>query len=124
MVNGSNTFIKKIQERAEGREVYDCDCANHCVNIKNLLEYNPSYAQSVSTNEFYFPDTTRSPQSIKYTRKNVRDAGGAQDTNVIDAENATYNKGFAARKALLGTSDIVNCEIPLNRYSFFGSFAR
>ena len=118
-VNGSNSLIKKIQVRAEGREVYDCDYANHCVNIKNLLEYNPSYAKSVGTNEYYFLDTTRSPQSIKYTRKNVRDAGGAQDTSVIDIENATYNKGFAARKALLGVSAKVNCEIPLNRYSFF-----
>ena len=35
-VNGSNSLIKKIQVRAEGREVYDCDYANHCVNIKNL----------------------------------------------------------------------------------------
>ena len=30
-----------------------------------------------------------------------------------------YNKGFAARKALLGLSVVVNTEIPLNRYSFF-----
>ena len=118
-VNGSNSLIKKIQVRAEGREVYDCDYANHCVNIKNLLEYNPSYAKSVGTNEYYFLDTSRSPQSIKYTRRNVRDAGGAQDTSVIDTENTNYNKGFAARKALLGTSAKVNCEIPLNRYSFF-----
>ena len=50
-VNGSNSLIKKIQVRAEGREVYDCDYANHCVNIKNLLEYNPSYAKSVGTND-------------------------------------------------------------------------
>ena len=32
---------------------------------------------------------------------------------------ATYNKGFAARKALLGVSATVSTEIPLNRYSFF-----
>ena len=32
---------------------------------------------------------------------------------------ASYNEGFAKRKALLGTSSTVNCEIPLNRYSFF-----
>ena len=62
-VNGSNTLIKKIQVRAEGREVYDCDYANHCVNIKHLLEYNPSYAKSVGTNEYYFPDTSRHPDS-------------------------------------------------------------
>ena len=58
-VNGSNSLIKKIQVTAEGREVYDGDYANHCVNIKNLLEYNPSYAKSVGTNEFYFLDTSR-----------------------------------------------------------------
>ena len=32
---------------------------------------------------------------------------------------AKFNKGFAARKALLGTSSNVNVEILLNRYSFF-----
>ena len=70
-VNGSNSLIKRIQVRAEGREVYDCDYANHCVNIKNLLEYNPSYAKSVGTNEFYFPDTSRHAESKKYTRRQV-----------------------------------------------------
>ena len=38
---------------------------------------------------------------------------------MIDDVGANYNKGFAARKVLLGTSAEVNCEIPLNRYSFF-----
>ena len=38
---------------------------------------------------------------------------------MLEDVNTTYNKGFAARKALLGLSTIVNCEIPLNRYSFF-----
>ena len=32
-----------------------------------------------------------------------------------------YNKGLTARKALLGLSSKVNCEILLNRYSFFES---
>ena len=49
IVNGSNTLIKKLSVTANGRQVYDCDYANHCVNIKNLLEYNPSYAKSVGT---------------------------------------------------------------------------
>ena len=118
VVNGSNTFIKKIQVRAEGREVYDCDYANQCVNIKNLLEYNRSYAKSVGTNEYYFLDTTRSPQSIKFTTQDVTHNGGGNG-DVLESVNATYNKGFADRKALLGASAIVNCEIPLNRYSFF-----
>ena len=123
-VNGSNSLIKKIQVRAEGREVYDCDYANHCVNIKNLLEYNPSYAKSVGTNEYYFPDTSRSPDSGKYVRREVQhvrnDADNAYEARTLpDVENTNYNKGFAARKLLLGASHEVNCEIPLNRYSFF-----
>ena len=126
MVNGSNTLIKKIQVRAEGREVYDCDYANHCVNIKNLLEYNPSYAKSVGTNEYYFPDTSRSPDSRKYTRRRVTHRRNAADNGdeaglMLDDVNVNYNKGFASRKILLGAAveDEVNCEIPLNRYSFF-----
>ena len=123
-VNGSNSLIKKIQVRAEGREVYDCDYANHCVNIKNLLEYNPSYAKSVGTNEYYFPDTSTHPDSFKYTRRQVthrRNAANNADEAglMLDDVNANYNKGFAARKVLLGASAKVNCEIPLNRYSFF-----
>ena len=123
-VNGSNSLIKKIQVRAEGREVYDCDYANHCVNIKNLLEYNPSYAKSVGTNEYYFPDTSRHPDSSKYTKRRVTHRRSAANDGddpglMLDDVNANYNKGFAARKVLLGTSAEVNCEIPLNRYSFF-----
>ena len=123
-VNGSNTLIKKIQVRAEGRQVYDCDYANHCVNIKNLLEYNSSYAKSVGTNEYYFPDTSRQANASKYIRRNVEhvrnDANNAYEVRSLpDKDNANYNKGFHARKLLLGTSDEVNCEIPLNRYSFF-----
>ena len=123
-VNGPNTLIKKIQVRAEGREVSDCDYANHCVNIKNLLEYNPSYAKSVGTNEYYFPDISRHAASKKYTRRQVthrrNPANDGDDAGLmIDDVNANYNKGFAARKLLLGASAEVNCEIPLNRYSFF-----
>ena len=123
-VNGSNTLIKKIQVKAEGREVYDCDYANHCVNIKNLLEYNPSYAKSVGTNEYYFLDTSRYADGSKYTRRQVQhvrnDADNAYEARTLpDNDNVNYNKGFAARKHLLGASAEVNCEIPLNRYSFF-----
>ena len=116
MVNGSNTLIKKLSVTANGRQVYDCDYANHCVNIKNLLEYNPSYAKSVGTNELFFPDTSRDPQEIKYTRREVthrRNAANNADQVglMLDDVNANYNKGFAARKTLLGTSIVVNCEI-------------
>ena len=124
MVNGSNSLIKKLNVTANGRQVYDCDYANHCVNIKNLLEYNPSFAKSVGTNEFFFPDTTRHADEIKYTRRQVTHrqnaAGNAYEAGLmLDNVNANYNKGFAARKVLLGLSTEVNCEIPLNRHSFF-----
>ena len=123
-VNGSNTLIKKLNITANGRQVYNCDYANHCVNIKNLLEYNPSYAKSVGTNEFYFPDTSRHADEIKYTKRRVEhvrnDANNAYEVRQMpDGDNVNYNKGFAARKALLGTSAEMNCEISLNRYSFF-----
>ena len=38
---------------------------------------------------------------------------------MIDNISHTINEGFSKRKALLGTSGIVYCEIPLDRYSFF-----
>ncbi|CAH3120760.1 unnamed protein product, partial [Porites lobata] len=50
IVNGSNSFIQKFSIIANGREVYSCNYANHVVNIKNLLEYNPAYVESVAAN--------------------------------------------------------------------------
>ena len=41
------------------KKVYNLNDANHCVNIKNLLEYSPSYAESTATNEFFYLDTNR-----------------------------------------------------------------
>ena len=60
IVNGSNSFIKKLNVLANGKIVYNCNEANHVANIKNLLEYNSSYAKSIGTKEFYYPDTSRS----------------------------------------------------------------
>ena len=99
IVNGSNSFIKNLTVLANGREVYSCNDANHVANIKNLIEYNSSYAKSVGTKEFYYPDTSKSAEER--------------------AAQAEYNVGFALRKKVLGTLVEVNCEIPLNRYSFF-----
>ena len=119
-VNGSHTLIKRLNVTANGRPVYDCKMANHFVNIKNLLEYNPSYAKSVGTNEYYFLDTSRHANGSKYSTDRVAHTGqaGNQAKQMVDGDNPTYNKGFAASKALLGASVEVNCEIPLNRYSF------
>ena len=89
-----------------------------------MLEYNPSYAKSVGTNEFYFPDASRYADEMKYTKRRVEhvrnDANNAYEVRQMpDGDNVNYIKGFAARKALLGIFAEVNCEIPLNRYSFF-----
>ena len=124
MVNGSNTLIKKLNVTANGRPVYDCDYANHSVNVKNLLEYNPSYAKGVGTNEFYFLDTSSNAEVDKYERIRVQHVFNTthNDYRLGELPNkdiATYNKGFAARRVLLDLSSTVNCEIPLKRYSFF-----
>ena len=124
IVNGANSFISRLSVLANGKELYQCNYANHSVNIKNLLEYNKSYADSVATNEFYFLDTSTSANKNRFTRRNVTHrrnaANGAEEEGLmLDNTPATYNEGFAKRKALLGTSSTVRCEIPLNRYSFF-----
>ena len=116
IANGSSSFIEKLTILANGRDVYSCNYANHVVNIKNLLEYNPSYVESVATNEFYYLDKTRNAERTEFTINATNVTGGA---NVVKGRVANYNKGFALRKALLGDSATVRCEIPLNRYSFF-----
>ena len=114
IVNGSYSFLK----------VYDCNDANHAVNIKNLLEYSPSYAEQTASDEFLYLDTTRHPEETRFTKRRVTHrrnaANNADDAGLmLDDVVANYNKGFALRKALLGVSAKVNTEIPLNRYSFF-----
>ena len=99
IVNSIHSFIRNFDIKLNGKKVYDCNDANHCVNIKSLLEYSPGYAQSTATNEFFHLDTHRAAEE--------RPA------------QAAYNKGFAERKLLLGTSSVVTRELPLNRYSFF-----
>ena len=64
-----------------------------------MLEYNPSYAKSVGTNEFYFPDTTRHADEIKYTRRQVTHRKNAAANNndpglMLDDVNVNCNKGF------------------------------
>ena len=88
-----------------------------------FVEYNPSYAESVATNEFYYLDTSRNAERSKYTRRQVTQrrnaANNAEAGAIIDDIEANYNKGFSIRKVILGDSATVRCEIPVNRYSFF-----
>ena len=72
IVNGTSSFIKKISFNINGREVYQCNHANHVVNIKNLLEFDTSFAESVASNEFYYLDTTNSPNRNKYLTRQVQ----------------------------------------------------
>ena len=73
IVNGSYSLITDIDVKLNGRKVYDCNDANHSVNIKNRLEYSPSYAQSTATNEFYYLDTSRElrPNTTSFINKPV-----------------------------------------------------
>ena len=126
IVNGSSSLIEKLSILANGRDVYSCNYANHVVNIKNLLEYNPSYVESIGTNEFYYLDTTRHAEKNQFTKRQVthrRNAANNADEagEMLDAVVANYNKGFALRRALIGNSLKISCEIPLNRYYFFES---
>ena len=124
IVNGSYSFLKHFDIKLNGKKVYDCNNANHAVNIKNLLEYSPSYAEQTASNEFFYLDTTRHPEETRFTKRRVTHrrnaANNADDAGLmLNDVVANYNEGFALRKALLGTSSTVNTEIPLNRYSFF-----
>ena len=91
MVDGVHSLIKRIIVKVNGIAVYDNNEDNQTVNIKNLLEYDPSYVNTAS-NYFYYLDTNRNAEE--------RPA------------QAAYNRGFAA-------SNIVSYEVPLNRYGFF-----
>ena len=103
IVNGSHSFIDKLSILANGREVYNCTYANHCVNIKNLLEYNPSYKESMS---FTFLTHQEMLKKNKFTKRQLthrRNAANNVDEagEMIDDIEANYNKGFAARKTVL-----------------------
>ena len=97
IVNGIHSMIKDISVKVGDKKIYDCND----VNIKNLLEYTNSYAETTATNEFFFLDTNRSTE--------------------LRPAQAAYNKGFHQRKTLLDASNVMNYQLPLNRYSLFES---
>ena len=103
IVNGASSFVKKISFSINGREIYQCNSANHVVNIKNLLDYKPSYAETIGTNEFYYLDTTNSPNRNKYLTRQVQHGRNNANTGwmpriFIENEDPTYNEGFDKRK--------------------------
>ena len=64
--------------------MYDCNDANHAVNIKNLLEYSPAYAEKTATNKFFCLNTSRSVEEREFE---------ISGTNPLAKRRAAYNKG-------------------------------
>ena len=102
IVNGSYSLLKHFDIKLNGKKVYDCNDANHAVNIKNLLEYSLSYSEKTASNEFFYLDTSRNAEEREFE---------VSGTNQLAKRRAAYNKGFVLRKALLGVSSTVNTEM-------------
>ena len=65
-MNGSYSFLKHFDIKLNGKKAYDCNDANHAVNIKNLLNYSPAYADKATSNEFFFLDTSRNAEEREF----------------------------------------------------------
>ena len=102
IVNGSYSFLKHFDIKLNGKKVYDCNDANHAVNIKNLLDYSPAYANKTGSNEFFFLDTSRNAEEREFE---------VSGTNQLAKRRADYNKGlYLIYSKHRNTTD---------RYSFF-----
>ena len=66
IVNGSYSLLKHFDIKLNGKKVYDCNDANHAVNIKNLLDHSPSYADKTASNEFFYLDTSRNAEEREF----------------------------------------------------------
>ena len=66
IVNGSYSLLKHFDIKLNGKKVYDCNDANHAVNIKNLLEYSPYYAHKTASNEFYYLNISRNAEEREF----------------------------------------------------------
>ena len=66
VVNGSYSFLKHFDIKLNGKKAYDCNDANPAVNIKNLLNYSPAYADKTTSNEFFFLDTSRNAEEREF----------------------------------------------------------
>ena len=64
IVNGSYSFLKLFDIRLNGKKVYDCNDANHAVNVKNLLDYSPAYADETASNEFFLDDNMAASDGV------------------------------------------------------------
>ena len=63
IVNGSYSLLKHFDIKLNGKEVYDCNDANHAVNIKNLLtavRLTPIRQQVMTFSFLIHPDMQKS----------------------------------------------------------------
>ena len=104
MINDAASLIADMQVKQNGKTVYDSNNLYRVTNIKNLLMMSQDYANTSATSEYFYLDTC--------------------DTNVKDAGNANYNKGFAIRSALVLAGKTQNSIIPLNKFSCFEGLER
>ncbi|KAL9960355.1 hypothetical protein ACROYT_G033802 [Oculina patagonica] len=117
-VNSGYSLINQLKVELSGVNALDAPGVNHAINVKNLTELSSSYTETVGPSMFNYPDTAVGAVIQKYTTL-VLD-GNAQ--NIAPTDMATYNEGFAKRKALLTQAVENNIILPLNRYGFFNSF--
>ena len=54
IVNGWYSLLKHFDIKLNGKKVYDCNDANHAVNIKNLLEYSPARLRRTNRQQLVF----------------------------------------------------------------------
>ena len=66
IVNGSYSFLKHFDIKLNGKKIYDCHDVNHAVNIENLLDYSPAYADKTASNEFFYLDTSRNAEEREF----------------------------------------------------------
>ena len=95
MINDAASLIADMQVKQNGKSVYDSNNLYRVTNIKNRLALSQDYANSSATSEYLYLDTC--------------------DTTIKDVGNASYNKGFAIRSALVLAGKIQNSI----KFSFF-----
>ena len=102
-VENGLSLIKQIKVNCNSTRVYTNSKANETANLLTLLNYTKPYADSVATDQFFYPS---------------ENTGAAQALE----NNAAYNPAYAKRAALTAAKNNVAISIPLNLWSFFASF--
>ena len=120
-------FEKKLITKTEyGTKLPNITNSIDILNI-NTNAIKDSIVDGVNTNTIAMIPTDNLTRSYPFTfeprrtlthRRNAANNGDEAGLMLGDV-NVNFNKGFAARKTLLALSAEVNCEFPLNRYSFF-----